>query len=569
MRDATDNPQDNAPDPMVGRQVRDLRILERIGHGGMGAVYKAEHVLLREIRALKMIRAGRFAAVPQALERFQREARIAVRLRHPNLVLVYDFFIEGGDQFLVMEYVVGESLASRIREHGALSIDETCSIGLQCCRGLAYAHGMGIVHRDLSPENILLPSGPDERVKIIDFGIARAASSDAGTTLSGEGTLTRVGDFLGKPRYASPEQAGKLRKGESLDPRSDLYTLGLILYEMVTGDLPFHADTEIGYLSLHAFEPPPRPTRVRPDLPIPPALELVILRCLAKDRAQRFPDAQALAAALEWAWHSRDPRQAPFPLAAEPAPREAQPLESADTTRWHTHPGLAAEAEGARDRSSGIAPLVGLALLVAVAAGFGVLWWNGSRAPSEREPPGLRADASSAPSDAPSGKGPLPAAQPTPQSAPAGKAEVAALEPPPKSLAAAAANPAPTNASGPVASKAAPSAPSAPVPPPPLAPTLPAASTAAVHRVSAGGSAAPRTSSPSHALTPGGAPPFADEGEMQRSFEEAVRFEESHDAAAAIESWKRFRGRGPSRNLDEEAKRHITRLTLAGLQDVR
>src|SRR5215472_5172585 len=346
MHDDADKARDNAPDPMIGRQVRDLRILERIGRGGMGAVYKAEHVLLREVRALKMIRAERFESVPQALERFQREARIAVRLRHPNLVLVYDFFIEGGDQFLVMEYVVGESLAARIREHGALSVDETCSIGLQCCAGLGYAHAMGIVHRDLSPENILLRPGSEERVKIIDFGIARAAASEAGTTLADEGTLTRVGDFLGKPRYASPEQAGKLAKGESLDPRSDLYTLGLILYEMVTGDLPFHADTEIGYLSLHAFEPSPRPTRVRPDLPIPPALEQVILRCLAKDRVQRFPDAQALAAALEWAWHSGDPRQAPFPLAAESGARESQRLAPADTTRWQesTLPGVAPEA---------------------------------------------------------------------------------------------------------------------------------------------------------------------------------------------------------------------------------
>src|SRR5215472_3922089 len=185
MHDDADKARDNAPDPMIGRQVRDLRILERIGRGGMGAVYKAEHVLLKEIRALKMIRAERFESVSQALERFQREARIAVRLRHPNLVLVYDFFIEGGDQFLVMEYVVGESLAARIRERGALSSDETCSIGLQCCQGLAYAHDMGIVHRDLSPENILLMTGPDApRVKIIDFGIARAAASPAETTLA-------------------------------------------------------------------------------------------------------------------------------------------------------------------------------------------------------------------------------------------------------------------------------------------------------------------------------------------------------------------------------------------------
>ena len=564
MRDDADKPLDNAPDPMIGRQVRDLRILERIGRGGMGAVYKAEHVLLREIRALKMIRAERFESVPQALERFQREARIAVRLRHPNLVLVYDFFIEGGDQFLVMEYVVGESLAARIREHGALSVDETCSIGLQCCAGLGYAHAMGIVHRDLSPENILLRAGPEERVKIIDFGIARAATSDAGTTLADEGTLTRVGDFLGKPRYASPEQAGKLAKGESLDPRSDLYTLGLILYEMVTGDLPFHADTEIGYLSLHAFEPPPRPTRVRPDLPIPQALEQVILRCLAKDRAQRFPDAQALAAALEWAWHSGDPRQAPFPLAAESGARESHRLAPADTTRWQESTlGVAQEAAG--DGSSGIAPLVALALLAGVAAGVAVWWWNGSRSVPEARG---RADASIASSDAPSGQSAPPAQRP-PQGEPAGKAELAALEPRQKP-AEVAANPAPASTGSASASKTAAPAPAAPAQPPlPLAPLPPAPSAPAAHRVTATASAPPKSAPPSHVPAPSSAPPFADEAEMQRSFEEALRFEQSHDAAAAIESWKRFRGRGPTRDLDEEAKRHITRLTLAGLQDVR
>jgi serine/threonine-protein kinase len=564
MRDDADKPLDNAPDPMIGRQVRDLRILERIGRGGMGAVYKAEHVLLREVRALKMIRAERFESVPQALERFQREARIAVRLRHPNLVLVYDFFIEGGDQFLVMEYVVGESLAARIREHGALSVDETCSIGLQCCAGLGYAHAMGIVHRDLSPENILLRPGPEERVKIIDFGIARAATSDAGTTLASEETLTRVGDFLGKPRYASPEQAGKLSKGESLDPRSDLYTLGLILYEMATGDLPFHADTEIGYLSLHAFEPPPPPSRVRPDLPIPPALEQVILRCLAKDRAQRFPDAQALAAALEWAWRSGDPRQAPFPLAEEGGARESHRVAQGDTTRWHEGAlGIAQGAE-ARDGSSGIAPLVALALLAGAAAGVAVWWWSGSRSAPEA---GLRADASIVSSNAPTGPSSPPAQRPS-QSAPAGQAEVAALEPlrkPP----AAGANPAPTSHSAPSASQSPAPPPAAVSQPPPLAPTLPAASAPAVHRVTATASAAPKSAPPSHLPAPPGAPPFADEAEMQRSFEEAVRFEQSHDAAAAIESWKRFRGRSPTRDLDEVAKRHITRLTLAGLQDVR
>src|SRR5271157_285613 len=567
MRDAMDSPRDNAPDPMIGRQVRDLRILERIGRGGMGAVYKVEHVLLREIRALKMIRAERFGSVPQALERFQREARIAVRLRHPNLVLIYDFFIEGGDQFLVMEYVVGESLAARIREHGALSIDETCSIGIQCCAGLAYAHDMGIVHRDLSPENILLRAGPDaSRVKIIDFGIARAAVSESEMTLAGEATLTRVGDFLGKPRYASPEQAGKLRAGETLDARSDLYTIGLILYEMVTGDLPFHSDTEIGYLSLHAFEPPPPPTRVRPDLPIPPALEQVILRCLEKDRARRFSDARALTAALEWAWHSGDPRLAPFPLAAPTSPEETRLFEPVDTAQWREAAPRRSAAqddpgEVAREGASGIAPLVGLALLAGVLAGIAVWWWTGSRTIPAHEPPGLLA---SAPSEGEPAKSPPAEPRPEPPTEPAAKAQAASVEPPPKPRPAAAPPPAAATTSSP-----APQAPAHVPAAPAHAPTPPAASTPAVPRLASSAPAPAKATPPSTIRAAVSAPPFADEAEMQRSFEEAVRFEESHDAAAAIESWKRFRGRGPTRELDEEAKRHITRLTLAGLKDVR
>jgi serine/threonine-protein kinase len=571
MRDAMDSPRDDVSDPMIGRQVRDLRILERIGRGGMGAVYKAEHVLLREIRALKMIRAERFGSVPHALERFQREARIAVRLRHPNLVLIYDFFIEGGDQFLVMEYVVGESLASRIWQRGALSIDETCSIGIQCCAGMAHAHEMGIVHRDLSPENILLQAtanGP--QVKIIDFGIARAAVSESDLTRTGEETLTRGGDFLGKPRYASPEQAGKLRAGETLDLRSDLYTLGLILYEMVTGDLPFYSDTEMGYLSLHAFEAPAPPTQVRPDLPIPPALEQVILRCLEKERARRFQDASTLAAALEWAWHSGDPRRAPFPLSAPQHSEETRLLQpGADTTRWREappprqrdHPGVIT-----REGASGLAPLLlfGLALFAGVSAGVTVWWWTGSRSTPPLEPAAQLAHVESKPARAP-----LAEPKVAPPTEPAAKDEGAALQPSP--------SPPPT-ASAPAAALGSPPAPLAsPEPPLPPPPTPSPAHTPAQEAASAPGSPRPAvaSSAPHKASSPSPIPlatrptPFTDEADMRRSFEEAIRFEESHDAATAIESWKRFRGRSPTRELDEEAKRRITRLMLAGFQDVR
>src|SRR2546426_5424323 len=211
MRDSSDSPTP-APDPVIGRQIRDLRVVERIGQGGMGAVYKAEHVLLHEPRALKVMRTELFNSVPNAIERFEREARIAVKLRHPNLVLLYDFFVEEDHHFLVMEYVVGTSLAAFLREHGALSVEGTCRIGIQCCAGLAHAHEMGIIHRDLSPENLMLASSDAGlSVKIIDFGVARAAFGTRGQSLIGaDSTLTGANEFIGKPRYASPEQAGAL-----------------------------------------------------------------------------------------------------------------------------------------------------------------------------------------------------------------------------------------------------------------------------------------------------------------------------------------------------------------------
>ena len=300
MAQRVDIPPGEAEDPLIGRRVRDFSIVECIGRGGMGAVYRAEHLLLREPRALKVIRAELFRAVPHAVERFEREARIAVKLRHPNLVLLHDFFVEDGDHFLVMEYVVGQSLAELLRARGALSTAEICRIGVQCCAGLAHAHELGIVHRDLSPENVMLtPTAEGPMVKIIDFGVARAALSQETTTRVSDATLTRVGDFVGKPRYASPEQAGSLRPGEELDARSDLYSLGLVLYEMATGALPFRSESAVGYLALHLYQEPPPPSELRPELNISPALERVILRCLEKDRAQRFASAAELGRALE------------------------------------------------------------------------------------------------------------------------------------------------------------------------------------------------------------------------------------------------------------------------------
>jgi serine/threonine-protein kinase len=500
MRDSSDTPT-TEPDPLIGRRVRDLRIVERIGQGGMGAVYKAEHVLLHEPRALKVLRAELFRSMPNAVERFEREARIAVRLRHPNLVLLYDFFVEDDHHFLVMEYVAGTSLAAFLREHGALSVEGTCRIGIQCCAGLAHAHEMGIIHRDLSPENVMLAAGESGMsVKIIDFGVARAAFGPRGQSLVrvGDSTLTGAHEFIGKPAYASPEQAGALRRGEALDHRSDIYTLGVILFEMATGRPPFSADSPFDYLSKHAHETPPRPTEIAPDLGVPPDLERVILRCLEKERDRRYATARELSAALEWAWRANDARAAPAPV--------------------HKR----ARARAAARRRNRIASTAAGVAIAAIAAGTGALWWLGRDAQQEEltspEPIADPVEEFEAPLIVPK-----PAPEPAPMPPAVTEPEPVLPEPP-------AVKPAPVRPEPePIESQA------APAPSPKPAPAKP--------RVVA----------------------FANEDEMQRAFDAAVEFESAHGTDEAIAHWKEFRGRSPSRELDEKAKRRITELTLGSL----
>jgi serine/threonine protein kinase len=530
-----------AADPMVGRQVRDFRVLERIGRGGMGSVYKAEHRLLREPRALKVMRAELFHAMPQAVERFEREARIAVKLRHPNLVLLHDFFVEDGDRFLVMEYVVGKSLATLMREQGALSVDETCRIGLQICAGLGYAHEMGIVHRDLSPENVMItpsPSGP--QVKIIDFGVARAAFANPEGGSEEDATLTRVGQFIGKPRYASPEQAGSLRRGESLDQRSDLYTVGLMLFEMLTERFPFQSESDLGYLAKHSFEAPASLRRTRPDLEIPPALERVILHCLEKDRARRFASAQELGAALEWAWHSGDPRTAPFGRDPRADDADSEPTRPMDLPVYEPPPDR---------RPALIAGAVALTLL-GVVAGGAALWFStrddarpavvakAVAEPAAPTPAALAAKVEPEPEPEPQARSepelapepePVPVAQPMPEKRADDekRAELAAAGLPVQEPAPPVEKPEPASRPSPPAEVAV----ERPKPPAPVA-----------------------------------APAFADAAEMQRAFDEALAYESSHPATASIANWKRFRSRSPSHELDERAKRRITDLTLGNLR---
>ena len=493
--DTTPRASDPA-DPLIGRRVRDFLIEKRIGHGGMGAVYRAQHLLLGEPRALKVIRAELFRSVPQAVERFEREARIAVKLRHPNLVLLHDFFVEDGAHFLVMEYVVGQSLGDLLRARAALTTAEICAIGAQCCAGLAHAHELGIVHRDLSPENVMLtPTADGPAVKIIDFGVARAALSTEETTRTADATLTRAGDFIGKPRYASPEQAGSLRPGEVLDGRSDLYSLGLLLYEMATGVLPFQSDTALGYLALQLYQAPPAPSELRPELGVARDLEAVILRCLEKDRTRRFASARELGAALESVGRAN-----------------AQRLTRA-----------------ARPRSFRAAKLAAAGALALALAGGAALWRE-----SLEHAPGP------APSAAPA------VAKPIVESAHTAPPVARTPEPVPVPAPAASAEPVP------------------PAPAPTVAPAAPVAQVAPAPSAKPPAAAA-RVAPPAKAV-PARSPPFASEAEMQSAFDAALAYEQEHPGEAAIANWKRFRGRAPSQELDERAKRRITELTLGGMK---
>jgi serine/threonine protein kinase len=284
-------------------------VLSKVGSGGMASVYKARHVAFGEVVALKLV-GTRLAGDADFLKRFRNEAVITRRLQHPNAVKVEDLdATEDGRPFIVMEYVDGRSLRELVKSEGPQPLARAVSVARQVCSALAAAHALGITHRDIKPDNILLGRGPDgaEHVKVLDFGIAKVREASEG---AGEGyTPTRTGMIVGTPQYISPEQAmGK--RGDEVDGRADLYSLGVVLYEMVTGRLPFQSDTAMGMLLHHLQTAPTPPDLARPDLDIPAPHTDVLKRALQKDRDQRYSSATEMLAALD--------RVAALPLPAAP-----------------------------------------------------------------------------------------------------------------------------------------------------------------------------------------------------------------------------------------------------------
>src|SRR5215813_12948421 len=277
----------SASGALTGRTLDQKYYIEsKLGVGGMGTVYRARRLLIGDMVAVKVLHPDQMAD-PQAVERFRREAQAAARLKHPNVVTVYDFDVSReGLNYLVMEVAQGESLRSLVERQGTLAETDAAEIIRQVCAALDEARRQGVVHRDIKPENILVRTVPGGlQVKVLDFGIAALRDVNAGR-------LTRTGAIVGTPHYMSPEHC----LGEELDGRSDIYSLGIVLFEMLTGVVPFDSPTTTAIVIKHVNDPPPWPRILNPK--ISPAVESVVLRALEKRREARPQTAGEMAREL-------------------------------------------------------------------------------------------------------------------------------------------------------------------------------------------------------------------------------------------------------------------------------
>jgi len=272
------------PQPQPSQQYllnKRYRLLSPIGAGGMAVVYKAQDLALGRLVAVKILREP-LTGDPDFLARFQQEARAAANLAHPNIVTVHDFGRDGGRNYIVMEYIEGKDLKTLIKDGSPFKVERALDLIIQICAGIGYAHRAGLVHCDVKPQNILVTA--DGRVKVTDFGIARALA----TLQPGETT-----DIVwGSPQYYSPEQAA----GEAPTPASDVYSIGVVLYEMLAGRLPFVASTQQALAMMHLRDEPPRLTLFNPALP--ETLERIVHKVMAKEPAARYRTADQLGRIL-------------------------------------------------------------------------------------------------------------------------------------------------------------------------------------------------------------------------------------------------------------------------------
>lgn len=275
----------------VGDRIGDYEIVDKLGGGGVGAVFKARHEITGRMEALKVLRADR-EDDPEQAERFLREVQVQAALDHPNIAGVRTAFRHGDGVVMIQELVDGESLAS-LRSQRPLSLEEAVSYGRQALAALAYAHERGVVHRDVKPANMIVR--PDGRLKVTDFGLAKTHADPS---------LTESGIPIGSPYYMAPEQ---VRGKSTADARADVYAMGVVLYELTTGRLPFPGESAVDVMMAHLEQAPPPPIEIEPGLP--PALNALILQALAKDPKVRFQSASQMSAAL----NSVDPSSVPAP----------------------------------------------------------------------------------------------------------------------------------------------------------------------------------------------------------------------------------------------------------------
>jgi eukaryotic-like serine/threonine-protein kinase len=269
-----------APTPVVkpiGQFGSRYQIISKLGSGGMGTVYKVNDLDLDRIVALKVVR-PELTVDPQVMERFKQELLLARKISHKNILRIHDLGDHNGMKFISMAYVEGHDLSGTLKQEAPLAVDRAVRIARQLCAALEAAESEGVVHRDLKPQNILLDEA--ENVYVSDFGLAKSLESDLGMTFTGQ--------YLGTPRYMSPEQG----EGKPVDHRSDIYSLGLILFEMVTGDMPFHADSALQLLRQRVQQKPPNPKALNPQ--IPEYLSRIILKCLETDPASRYQHAKEI-----------------------------------------------------------------------------------------------------------------------------------------------------------------------------------------------------------------------------------------------------------------------------------
>ncbi len=272
-----------APDPLIGRVIADrFKITSLIARGGMGKVYRAEQAPLGRACAVKVLNPNYNGdADPEFHRRFFREASITSRITHPNSVTIFDYGKTDDDiYYMAMEYLEGQTLHHALREVGTMHEERVGRIAAQICRALREAHALDVIHRDLKPANIFLSRHGDDEdfVKVLDFGLVKHLSERP------EEQLTQTGLFMGSPKYMAPEQI----QGGHVDPRTDIYSLGIIMYEMLAGKVPFDRPTSVNILMAHVGEPPPPMREVNPNLVCSPAFEDLVMCCIAKDPAERY-----------------------------------------------------------------------------------------------------------------------------------------------------------------------------------------------------------------------------------------------------------------------------------------